>query len=203
MATADGFATLTSVAPTAEVTIKTSYSTITKTQSADEEAGVEIGEVINYTITGQVPTASTGYIYTIEDTMTTGLTYNKDIEVKVDGTTLTGGTYTVGEADNKLTITISVDKLQNQVGKNIEITYSATVKDAAAPAVSTNSAVLIYGDNSNPTKSAPVETKVFSTQIVINKTDGTGTKPLAGAKFVLTNEAGAYYDFDETSEKVT
>lgn len=199
--TDDGYATLTSTAPKAIVTIKATYPTIEKEDDKDDEVGVEIGEVITYTITGKVPntTAYTGgYTYLIEDTMSAGLTFKNDVTVTVDGNALDADdyTYTPNVENNSFTLKIEVADLQANVGDEIVVTYTAVVNDAAAAAISKNSATLTYTTDAegNTEKSASVETAVFSTKIVIDKTNGAGTK-LSGAQFVLKNADGKFYKY--------
>lgn len=182
-------------------------------EKTDNKADVEVGEVVNYTIKGKVPdtTGFTTYEYTIKDTMSEGLTFNKDVKVLVDGNELGTENYTITLADNGFDLTIKVMELQDKVGKDIRVTYTATVNEKAVAQVSKNSATLTYSNDptqSNKTETTPAdEETVYSAKIVIDKyvKDKANVK-LAGAKFVLKNEEGKYYKYipssDNSSAKV-
>lgn len=173
-----------------------------KTDNADS---VEVGQTVNYTITGKVPdtTGFASYVYEIRDIMSDGLTFNKDIRVSVDGTLLTED-YTVDyeaeDAPNGFVLNIGVRNLQNLVGKKIEVTYSALVNEKAVAVISRNTATLTYSndptDGAKTTTTTPDTETVFSTKIVIDKYEaGNKEKKLAGAEFVLLNEAGEFYKY--------
>lgn len=105
-----------------------------------------IGEEVNYEITGTLPTNFDDYntyYYVFTDTLSKGLTYNKDVTVTVDGVDVTkyfytnatdysetaGTTITVGIQDIKALqlldgVTVTKDS-------KIVITYSATLNEAA------------------------------------------------------------------------
>ncbi len=183
----------------------------------DDKESVEVGETVTYTITGKVPdtTGFDTYTYEINDVMSTGLTFNKNVEVKIiDGAengsdvTLTAGpdTYTVtydvpnpGETEgnpNRFKVSINAIKLRKYVTKEIKVTYTATVNENAVGKVEKNSATLTYSndptDSAKTTVTPPEEATVYSAEIVIDKYaakpgDPTATdgKKLAGATFVL------------------
>lgn len=71
---------------------------------ADDQESVDVGQTVNYTITGKVPdtTGFTSYTYEISDKMTKGLTPN--LTVSDDGKVATGVTITIGSGtENKAT----------------------------------------------------------------------------------------------------
>lgn len=163
-----------------------------------DDVNVEVGQTVNYTITGKVPDATgfTTYDYTIKDTMTSGLTFKNDVTVKLmNGDTvvkaLAAGTdYTYTAETNGFELTIKVLDLQAYVGKTIKVTYSAVVNENAIASVQKNKATLTYSNdptNSTKTATTPAEEKeTYSTKIVIDKfKDGEEETKLAGAKFVL------------------
>ena len=57
----------------------------------DDKESVDVGEIVTYTITGKVPdyTGFTTYTYLITDTMSEGLTFQKNVNVTVGGTDVT------------------------------------------------------------------------------------------------------------------
>ena len=184
-----------------------------------DQTDVEVGQTVNYTITGKVPdyTGFDEYTYLITDTMSEGLTFKKDVKVTVDGADVTTAcipTYDVEKNANKFTVSIPVKSYP--IGKEILVTYSAVVNENAVAVVSKNKAELTYSNNptdktSKATKPAE-EHEVYSAKIVIDKyeTDNENKK-LDGAEFVLYKEerpAGAeeatklYYKWNDTAQKV-
>ena len=221
---------LTSTTPNATVNIKAGYPTIEK---AVDDNNPEIGQTITYTITGKVPdtTGYTSYTYEVKDTMSNGLTFNKDvvvaIDVNEDGKIDTGDnndvaiivTVNYDSISNGFDVTIPVQEYQGYVGKDIVITYTATVNENAVvgSAGNANSAVLTYSNDpsnsNNKTENPPVVVKVYTAKLVIDKVDGSvedGTVKLAGAKFILTktvevDEEGVtkYYKYDNVNNVVS
>ena len=176
-------------------------------KSDDNKVSAEVGETVNYTITGKVPdhTGFTKYTYLITDTMSEGLTFKQDVTVTVGGTDVTSActiTYNVDNKANKFTVSIPVRDYT--IGAEILVTYTALVNENAVAKISENSATLTYSNNpsdSTETDTTPtVEETVYSSKIVINKvektTDGTNGKPLPDAKFVLYKEAPTTADPD-------
>ena len=173
----------------------------------DDKASVEVGETVSYTITGKVPdtTGFTTYEYTIADTMSAGLTFQKNVAVTVDGVTLDAGKYVLNQTDNGFTLTIKVMELQEKVGKEIKVTYTAVTNDKAVTVISKNSATLTYSNNptdsESKTTTPKVEETVYSAKLVIDKYQkGDGSKKLANAKFVLKNAEGKYYKYTAATE---
>lgn len=199
---------LTSTTPDAEVNIKADYPKITKTV---DDSNPEIGQKVTYTITGQVPdtTGYDTYTYTVKDTMSSGLTFNKDVKVTIDGTEV-NVTPDYETTSNGFSVDINVKDYQEQVGKDIVVTYTATVNANAVVGSqgNANKAELIYSndpnDSTSKTTNPPVEVKVYTAKLVVNKVDGedTNTK-LAGAKFVLKNKDGDFYKYDNNSNTVS
>ena len=212
----DSFASLcslTSTIPNGEVNIKAEYPEIVKT--ANKETA-QIGEVVTYTITGEVPdtTGFTTYEYTVSDTMSAGLTFNKDVTVEIADASADTIYPTPTYANTGFTLTFDMTKYQTLKGKAITITYTATVNENAVTYGNDgmkNSATLSYSndpaDSNSKTTNPPEIVTVYSADIIIDKydaTNSTGEKkiPLAGAKFVLKNSAGKYYSYDETKDEV-
>lgn len=173
----------------------------------DDKASVEVGETVNYTITGKVPdtTGFTTYKYTIADTMSAGLTFQKNVAVTVDGVTLDAGKYVLNQTDNGFTLTIKVMELQEKVGKEIKVTYTAVTNDNAVTVISKNSATLTYSNNPTDSESKTTTPKdeetVYSAKLVIDKYQKDDeSKKLANAKFVLKNAEGKYYKYTAATE---
>ena len=188
------------------------------------EKSVEVGKKVNYTIKGKVPdtTGFDEYTYEITDTMSEGLTFNRD------SLTVNVGTENVTGADDKCTITydeatpntfkVTIKVMKCKVGDDIVVTYNATVNEKAVATVSTNKAVLKYSDNptdkeSKAEKPADVH-KVYSAKITIDKywMEGENEHKLAGVGFKLYKKEPAtaggaeitkYYVKDKTTNAVT
>lgn len=173
----------------------------------DNDGTVEIGQVLTYTITGKVPPTK-GYdefTYQVTDTMTEGLTFNKDVKVTIGGTTADA---TITNNDNGFVASVNMLKYQDQIDKPVVITYTATVNEKAIQRnEETNTATLKYSDNpadKNSFKESSVEVEVFSFNIVINKyAKGNENTKLEGAKFVLKNAENKYYKYDAATKAVT
>ena len=192
---------LTSTVPTASVVVKADYPTITK---QDDTVSADVGQRVTYTITGKVPdtTGYQTYEYTIEDVMTDGLTFQKDVVVKFEDKTIAVDPDYETTA-NGFSVTFDMTKWQDHVGQTITVTYSAVVNENAVEegTVEKNKATLTYDhdpkDNTQKTTTPPVEEKVYSSQIVVDKVDGeNNAQKLAGAQFVLLNSEGKYYKLE-------
>ena len=210
---------LTTTKPEAKIYDKNIGPEIEKTQKDDNSqvitGDVQLGQKINYEITGKVP-STTGYetyTYKITDTMSEGLTFNKDVKVSIDGTDVTNETgvtinYTPDDTNaTGFELTIPVKDYQDKIGATISVKYTATVNKNAVAEVSKNTAKLEYsnkpGTNETGT-TTPVEKKVYTAKIVVDKVEkGTGTK-LANAEFVLykkdtATNAVTYYKLTTTA----
>lgn len=172
----------------------------------DADRTVEIGQKLTYTITGKVPSTKgyTKFTYQVTDTMSEGLTFNKDIKVTIGGTAVTDAAITYN--DNGFVASINMMNYQKQIDAPVVITYTATVNENAIQRdKETNTATLKYSNDpadKNSFKESSVEVNVFSFNIVINKyAAGNENTKLAGAKFVLKNNEGKYYKYD--AAKVT
>ena len=171
----------------------------------DDKVSVDVGEVVNYTITGKVPETEgfETYTYQITDKMSEGLTFNNDVKVYIDGTEITSGfTLKTGDQAGEKDFVLDIAVKSLTVGAKIEVKYSATVNENAAGKIEHNHATLEYSND--PTDSSKTTTReddetVYSAKIVINKYEtGKESTKLAGAEFVLyKEESGAkkYYKY--------
>ena len=176
----------------------------------DDDGTVEIGQKLSYTITGKVPSTKgyTEFTYQVTDTMTEGLTFNKDVKVTVGGADVTTAA-TITNNDNGFVASVNMMNYQNQIDKPVVITYTATVNEKAIQRdKETNTAVLKYSNNPADKDSydeSTVTVDVFSFNIVINKyATGNENTKLEGAKFVLKKGAnGPYYKYDAATKIVS
>ena len=183
----------------------------------DDKESVEVGEVVNYTITGKVPdtTGFTFYDYIITDTMSEGLTFNEDVKVYVGNVELTGN-YTYEKVGNGFKVTIEVKEIQDKVSQPIVVKYTATVNEKAIAKISENDAKLVYSNNPTDIKKHGELTDketVYSAKIKIVKyhdaLEVTNNR-LPNAKFVLSKkvmegekEVVKYYKYDTINNAVT
>lgn len=119
-----------------------------------DKTNADVGQIVTYTITGKVPdyTGFDTYTYTIEDTMSEGLTFDPNsLEVKVGDAVLSAGddTFKATTQSNHIKVDIFVKNFA--IGDPIEVTYKATVNEKAIAVISNNEAKLIYSND--PTNS--------------------------------------------------
>lgn len=175
----------------------------------DADGTVEVGQVLTYTITSKVPSTKgyTAFTYQVTDTMTNGLTFNKDVKVTIDGVDVTNAA-TITKNGNGFVASINMMNYQNQIDAPVVITYTATVNENAIQSdKETNTATLKYSNNPAVKDSygeSSKEVDVFSFNIVIDKyATGDENTKLEGAKFVLKNAEGKYYKYDANTKAVT
>lgn len=173
----------------------------------DDKESVDVGEVVNYTITAKVPdyTGFTSYKYEITDKMSEGLTFNEDVKVYIGEVELTDTTkFSIDYSTEGKDFVLNIDVMKFTIGAEIKVTYTATVNDHAVAKVENNHAVLEYSnDPTDATKTGTMtdEETVYSAKVVIDKfvKDDEETK-LAGAKFVLTKTVTTTEDGKEVEK---
>lgn len=169
-----------------------------------------VGDVVQYELTSKVPNMDgyKKYFFIVHDTMSSGLTFNNDVVVKVGDRTLTKDTdYTVTTSSGNDGTAIEIVlknfiQYKDQAGKAITITYSATINESAVigDVGNPNTAHLEYSNNPNVTPSGedkPGEGEkdvtgetpkdiviTYVTGIELVKTDKEG-KRLTGAEFKI------------------
>lgn len=166
----------------------------------DEDRTVEIGQKLTYTITGKVPSTKgyTEFTYQVTDTMSEGLTYNKDAKVTIGGEDVTA---IIKNNDDGFLASVNMMNYQDKIDASVVITYTATVNENAIQRdMETNTATLKYSNNpanKNSFEESDAKVDVFSFNIVINKyATGNESTKLEGAKFVLKNSESKYYKYD-------
>ncbi len=199
---------ITSTVPDGVVNIKATYPTIEKTV---DDQNAEVGQLVQFTVTGLVPdtTGFDSYTYKITDTMTDGLKFDLEVaeftvkfgEEKIDVTP----TY----QDNGFVLTFDMVSYQKYVGKEIKITYKAKVEEAAVNSSTTkNSVTLTYSNDPKTDElktTTPIEIPVYSSLINVIKVDANNEEErLAGASFVIQNSDGEYYQaLDKDGQIIT
>ena len=165
-----------------------------------------VGDTVNYQIDSKVPDMDgyTKYYFVIEDTMTAGLTYNRNVGVTIGTTKLNASDITLESVtDRGFRLAIkNFIQYQSQKGADIKVTYSATLNSNANITTGTNdnTAKLIYSNNPNVTPSSTtdfpgtgdvtghspeIKTVTGTSGIAIHKIDGADSANLAGAKFKI------------------
>lgn len=193
---------LTTTDPQATIYDKNDKPVIEKTA---DTTTADVGQTIHYTINGKVPslTGYESYTYKVTDTMSDGLTFNKDVAVKFGTTTYTPNAKELvyNERGFVLDFNLKAEQFKNlaAVGTAITITYSAVVNEKAIVTGNTkNDAKLEYSNDpgTSGTGETPSihEVKVYN--IKIDKVDS-NSKKLPEAKFVLKNSNGKYYKVDD------
>ena len=174
----------------------------------DADGTVEVGQVLTYTINGKVPSTKgyTEFTYQVTDTMSAGLTYNKDVAIKIGTTTLAPTAYDVTYDDTANTMKIVIKdfiQYKSEAGKDIVVTYSATLNEKAdlTQAGNKNTVKLTYSNNPNvdykgdnePDSTDPVGetpehvTVTYSTTLQLTKVDGADHNvKLEGVEFQIT-----------------
>lgn len=147
--------------------------------------------------------------YVLHDTMSEGLTFNNDIEIRLNdesGTPIGADNYTIklNPSVTNATTNLTTDKCTFEIeftdtfcnnlntNNKIYVTYSATLNGNAIIGTSTeannnNTTKITYGEESKESKESTTVT--YTLQIPVFKYTGDEKKPLAGAKFALYESA--------------
>lgn len=167
--------------PTIEKTVKNSNDNWVDSNTA------KIGDTVEYKAVITVKTANTNYV--MHDTMTDGLTFNKDsVKVTVSGADVPTTKYTLSAPGTKgETFSIAFDN--NYIASlpadtKIEVTYNAVVNEKAKidPGANENEAYLTFG---NSQETAHDKTYTYLYQFDLIKYSGSTKKLLGGAQFKL------------------
>lgn len=186
-----------------------------------DSADYDIGDAVPFQLTGTLPENFAdydSYTYIFYDTLSKGLTYNKDAKVYVvngaDRTDVTSQ-FTITTEDvtgGETTLTVSCTDLKKLIGVTIDagseivVEYTATLNENAniGSLGNPNEVYLEYSNNPNnggdgDTGKTPEDVViVFTFKTVINKIDG-DQKPLTGAEFTLEK----YYEAEKAWQPIT
>ena len=151
------------------------------------ENTAKIGDTVEYKAVITVKTANTNYV--MHDTMTDGLTFNKDsVKVTVSGADVPTTKYTLSAPGTKGgTFSIAFDNnyiASLSANTKIEVTYNAVVNKKAKidPDANENEAYLTFG---NSQETAHDKTYTYLYQFDLIKYSGSTKKLLGGAQFKL------------------
>jgi len=163
--------------------------------AAAKNALAQVGTTVNYNAAVEIANGARNYVFT--DKMSDGLTLDPaSIEVYLEETKVASGFGTLDTTatnDYTFKITFSDEWLTENVGKTINVKYSATVNAGAltVPAENPNTAKIQWG-NTDDFLTDTDEANVKTAKVKVIKKDGDG-KPLEGAGFVLKNSENKYY----------
>lgn len=197
-----------------EVNPKADHPTVDKKIGTNISSGVAaneatIGDKVPFVIASKVPQMQgyTKYFFVLNDSMSAGLTYNKDVAIKIGTTTLGTDAYDVVYDDKANTMKIVIKnfiKYKDKVGKDIVVTYSATLNEKAdltQTGGNKNTVKLTYSNNPNvdyegdnePKGTDPVGvtpehvTVTYSTKLQLTKVNGADpNEKLEGVEFQIT-----------------
>lgn len=151
------------------------------------ENTAKIGDTVNYKVTITVQTANNRYV--LHDTMSEGLTFNKDsVKVTVGTEEVATTNYdvvTTGIGTETFNVKFKDEYIATlATGTKIEVTYSAVVNAKAKvdSDKNTNEAHLVYGNKHETEKH---ETKTYLYEFDLIKFSGSTKKLLGGAQFKL------------------
>ena len=221
--TVKSVASLVSVTGTdATVNMKSNYPTVVKKVNDKIADDVNIGDTVTYTLTSKVPdmTGYTSYVFNFKDTLSAGLTFKEITSVTVGDTTITkvdagqeaNNTYTLTQDGQNITITMNnfLDSNKNNTGKEIKVTYTATLnKDAVTGFdANKNSATVEYSnkpgtDNKGESEPSIVDVHTFNFTIFKYYLKGKTQTGLANAEFELYKANGEVAGDKVNIKKVT
>lgn len=195
--------------PTATITEKNGQPTVEKKVSSTKDSNyaevnfANIGDKVFFQTIINAQAGAQNYV--LHDTMCEGLTFTKDIQVKLNNTpnsTETPRDYSIylkdttteNKTNDECTFEIRFsEEFCKKLAANdkIYVTYSATLNGKAFIGMAddasgnTNTTHISYGENN--TESNPSKTETYTLQIPVFKYTNTetGKKALAGAKFAL------------------
>ncbi len=193
-----------------DVTFSAKHKDVTVDKSADKTS-VTKNEKVTYTITVDIPTYASQAVdksFYVSDLLPDGLTIDTDsIKVQIDGVDVDTAAYTLDKTANTTTepyytFKLSVDTAQYAAnwaadgGKQLVITYTATLNDDDTTAVNTKETNKVtfdysnypYVENSHAQKTASADVTTFAIKIDKYADDSSSTK-LAKAKFDLYRTA--------------
>lgn len=157
-------------------------------------AKAEIGKNIPYEVKTEIPAKSNLAEAHWDDKMTEGLTFNKDLEVTVDGTKLTAEQYELTEDERGFSLRLNDKGLALLNGKEeavtVVLTYSATVNSNAVVDIPEANDITFHYGNTPSKGTTPKPTKPNDNgEVTVEKTWDNGSEWAEGewAKFKLVD----------------
>ena len=202
----------------ASITPKNDKTTLTKVIGEDADKGVKantakIGDKVPYVISTKIPTYeanvdTTKLYFTLTDTFSTGLTYNKDLTIDgfTQDTDYTATTSTNDNGETVLTITFTQAAINSNQGKAVVAKYSATLNEnAKVYEANPNDVKLEYTNNTNVEnghKTLEDKTNTYTFGFGIEKVDQATKQALDGAVFTLKDKDGSEIKLVKESDTV-
>ncbi|SDK24284.1 isopeptide-forming domain-containing fimbrial protein [Streptococcus gallolyticus] len=188
--------------PTVEKKVKDTNDTTGETTDWQDSADYDINDSVPFQLTATLPSnldSYDEYYLELSDTLSSGLTYNKDAKVYlVNGSDKTDVTSSFTIADDGSSFKINNLKSLDGVTSSTKVVveYTATLNENAVIGSegNPNTVKLIYSNNPNytgdgetsPHGETPEDTViVFTYKVVVNKVKEDGTTALPGAGFTL------------------
>ena len=184
--------------------MKSNYPTVVKKVNNKNADDVNIGDEVTYTLTSKVPdmTGYTSYVFNFKDTLSAGLTFKEITSVTVGDTTINkveagheeNNTYTLTQDGQKITITMNnfLASNANKAGKEIKVTYTATLNKDAVTGFNpnTNKATVEYSnkpgtDDKGESEPSKVDVHTFNFTIFKYYLKDAAKTGLANAEFEL------------------
>lgn len=191
----DGATNLTLVTTDVTIVEKNTYTTVKKETA---ETSYNVGDIITYTATVEVPAdAKLTDPIILHDTMSTVLDFKKDVAATMDGAAFTGFTtsYDSGAAalTDDCTFEVYIPVTNAILGKTIIFTYTAELTSAAADP-DTGFVNKLFGEK-NDYKTVPDEPQVWTFDFDFSKTFVGSSDATLKATFELRTDA----DDDKTA----
>lgn len=200
----DATAELKSDVPSVEKKVQDTNDTTGETSDWQDSADYDINDSVPFQLTATLPSNLddyTEYYLELSDTLSSGLTYNKDAKVYLDNDGVrTDVTSSFTIADDGSSFKINNLKSLDGVTSSTKVVveYTATLNENAVIGSegNPNTVKLIYSNNPNytgsgetsPTGETPEDTViVFTYKVVVNKVDQNGDA-LEGAEFTLSKK---------------
>ncbi|WP_423214305.1 isopeptide-forming domain-containing fimbrial protein [Streptococcus equinus] len=181
--------------PSVEKKVKDTNDTAGTTPGWQDSADYDINDDVPFQLTATLPNNFATYDeYYLEfaDTLSSGLTYNKDAKVFLkngsDETDITSS-FTIAEDGSSFKINNLKSISGVTASSKIVVRYTAKLNSTAAigSAGNPNTVKLIYSNNPNATgtgETTPDTVVVFTYKVIVNKVDQ-NNEPLSGAGFTL------------------
>ena len=210
----DTKAAIKSGVPTVEKKVKDTNDTTGKTSDWQDSADADIGDDVQYQITGTMPgniADYTTYKYIFTDTMSKGLTYTAGKTTitigKTDVTSFFTKSGPTKNEDGSTTVTWTCNNLKGIDGVTLKtdtkvvVTYSAMLNENAVIGSTGNPNTVYLTYSNNPNKGGDGDTGktpedkniVFTYKVVVNKIEKINNEatPLKGAGFTLQKKVKA------------
>ena len=181
--------------------VKDTNDTAGVTTDWQDSADHDIGDNVPFQLKATLASIADYDTYKVvfHDSLSSGLTYNRDAVVRIDGNAISASAYTIRYVGTDLTVTINNVKAYGAVDNSvITVDYTAKLNENAVigSAGNPNTVYLEYSNNPNEsgagnnyTGKTPVDKViVFTYKVIVDKVDE-NEEPLVGATFELLKKS--------------